>query len=327
MIRSLVAMLIVGVTAGSAIGQQQVGGTTPQQNAAVPQGDAWFPDKTELLRRIALYEAAERSAEAAHAGTESMVKIYATLAVLYEDASMYSRSEEVMRREIAMLRSGPQEPLAEAMGHLAVVHIGMGKMREAEKDATVALRIREGLGDPVGIAKAWSDLADIYIKQGHYKPAFDYAQKAMAVLADNPKVEVVDRVVVRQTLAHALCGLKQCAQAIPILKAALELEKSRYGEDSLMVGSGYFLLGHAAWKAGDMQNAAAWMLRGTTRMKVDLGWGHVIYLNAMTEYARFLRERGQTEAAASAEREVKMANAVVDARSLAKSPSAFAGSR
>jgi hypothetical protein len=58
-------------------------------------------------------------------------------------------------------------------------------------------------------------------------------------------------------------------------------------------------------------------------MKVELGWGHTIYLNAMTQYAKFLRERGQMEAATTAEREIKMANAVVDARTLSASPNAF----
>jgi tetratricopeptide (TPR) repeat protein len=147
-----------------------------------------FPDKPELLRRIALYEAAERSAERAHPGMESMVRIYSNLAALYEDACMYSRSEEVMHREIAMLRSGPQDELADAIGHLAVLHIAMGEMRQAEKDDFEALRIRESMGDPVGVALTWTGLADVDIKQRHYKQALDYAQRAMAVLAENPKV-------------------------------------------------------------------------------------------------------------------------------------------
>ena len=78
-----------------------------------------------------------------------------------------------------------------------------------------------------------------------------------------------------------------------------------------------------------MADAAEWMAQGIARMKVDLGWGHVIYLNAVRLYAQFLRQSGQTEQAEAAEREIKMVNAVVDARSLAPTVSAFAapGSR
>ena len=59
------------------------------------------------------------------------------------------------------------------------------------------------------------------------------------------------------------------------------------------------------------------MARGTARMKVDLGWGHAVYINVMSDYAQFLRERGQLEAAAVAQREVRQAQSVVDVRSLA----------
>jgi tetratricopeptide (TPR) repeat protein len=309
---ALMTVVVIGL-AGVPANGQQAGGGAPQTAAGLGGSDAVFPDKPELLRRIALYEAAERSAERAHPGMESMVRIYSNLAALYEDACMYSRSEEVMHREIAMLRSGPQDELADAIGHLAVLHIAMGEMRQAEKDDFEALRIRESMGDPVGVALTWTGLADVDIKQRHYKQALDYAQRVMAVLAENPKV----------------CGLKECGQAIPILKDAIEMEKSSYGADSLMVGTGYLSSRIHILANGDMEDAAELMARGTARMKVDLGWGHTIYLNAMTQYARFLRQRGQKEAAATAEREIKMANAVVDARSLTTSSSAFAaaGSR
>lgn len=184
---ALMTVVVIGL-AGVPANGQQAGGGAPQTAAGLGGSDAVFPDKPELLRRIALYEAAERSAERAHPGMESMVRIYSNLAALYEDACMYSRSEEVMHREIAMLRSGPQDELADAIGHLAVLHIAMGEMRQAEKDDFEALRIRESMGDPVGVALTWTGLADVDIKQRHYKQALDYAQRAMAVLAENPKV-------------------------------------------------------------------------------------------------------------------------------------------
>ena len=161
-----------------------------------------------------------------------------------------------MRREIAMLRSGPQDELAEAIGRLAVLHIAMGDLREAEKNELEALRIREGAGDPVGTALTWNDLAEVYIKEKQFKKALEYAEKATPVLADNPKVDVADRIAVRQTLGLALCGLKQCGQAIQLLKDALQLEKTNYGADSLFVGAGNFLLGYTYWQNGDMNEAA-----------------------------------------------------------------------
>ena|ERR1017187_4867739 len=118
MIRSLIAVLMIGLAGVQATGQP-AGGNAPQAS----QSDAVFPDRPELLRRIGLYEAAERSAEASPTGTENLVKIDANLAALYEDAGMYPKAENLMRRWISLLRSGPQDELAEAISHLAVLHI------------------------------------------------------------------------------------------------------------------------------------------------------------------------------------------------------------
>jgi tetratricopeptide (TPR) repeat protein len=322
MIRSFGLMsCVMAVGLVPAMGQPAGSGT--QTAVSSIHSDAAFPSKAELLRRIALYENAERSAERTRPGLDSVVKIYSNLAGLYEDAGMYAQSEDQMHREIAMLRNGPQDELAEAVGHLAVLHIAMGDMRAAEKDDLEALQIRESVGDPVGTALAWSDLADVYIKQKQFKKALDYARRAMTVLADDPTVDVGDRVGVRQTLAYALCGLKQCGQAIPMLKDAVELEKSSYGENSLLTGTGWFLLGYAYWQNGNMADAADWMRRGTARMRADLGWGHVLYVNAVSQYAKFLRQRGQVEEAVSEERELRQMRSVVDARTLTASSSAF----
>lgn len=325
---AFIAAMVLGV-AGVSTQAQQAGEDAAHAAAGSARFDDEFLRKPEILRRIGLYEAAEQSAERTHPGLESMVKIYSNLAALYESACMYTKSEGVMRREISLLRSGPQDELADAIGHLAILHVAMAEPHQAEKDELEALRIRESVGDAVGTARSWSDLANVYVKNRQYKKALDFAQRAMPILADNPKADVADRVAVRQALANALCGLKQCGQAIPLLKETVDMEKSAYGANSLLVGASNFLLGHTYWMNGDMQEAADLMARGTARMKDDLGWGHTIYLNAMSEYAKFLRQRGQLEAAASAEREIKMANAVVDARSLSTSTSAFiaAGSR
>jgi tetratricopeptide (TPR) repeat protein len=326
--RSLTMLLAICLATVSANGQQATGaavqtaaGTVaaapPSVQTAPPGG---MPDHLTLLQWIGLYEQAERSGELSHVGTAGLVKFYYNLGGLYEEAGMYPKAEDAMRREIAVLKNGPKSDLAEALGHLAVVHVAMGDLRTGEKEQLEALRIRESLGDPIGIALSWDDLADIYVKKREFKKSVDYAQKAVAVLADNPNVDMANRLAVRQTLAFALCGVKQCDKAIQLLKETIEISTQNFGANSLAVGIEYYLLGFTAWQAGDMQDAGEWMGRGTTRMKVEMGWGHSVYLHAMSEYARFLRQRGQMEEAASAEREVRMAQSVVDVHTLSGGP-------
>jgi tetratricopeptide (TPR) repeat protein len=321
MIHYLIAVFIFAF-AGTFANGQSVGAIAPLA-AVVPQSKAEFPGKPELLRRIGLYEAAARKAETAHTDRKSLVKIYANLGGLYEDAAMYPKAEDAMLRAISLLRAGPQDELAEEIGHLAVLHVAMGELREAERNQMEALAIRESVGDPTGIALTWNDLADLYIKNRQYKKALDYAQRAMDVLADRPDLSTSDRIAVRQTLAFALCGVGNCEKAIPLLKDALELSKSSFGADSLPVGIDEYLLGYAYWQSGNLHDAAEWMGQGIARMKVDLGWGHTIYVNALRQYAKFLQKTGQTEAAASADIEVHQAEALVDARSFTKRPDTF----
>ena len=51
-------------------------------------------------------------------------------------------------------------------------------------------------------------------------------------------------------------------------------------------------------------------------MKEKLGWGHPTYLNAMSAYARFLRDTQHIEDAETVEREIRTAESVVDAHSI-----------
>jgi tetratricopeptide (TPR) repeat protein len=318
----LVAMLTTGFVATQAKGQQGDGNAAVMATAG-GKVVAEFPDKPELLRRIEVWEALARKAEARHADTASLVKIYSGLGTLYEYAAMYPKAEDAVQREVSLLRTGPQDQLADALGHLATLHVAMGESREAEKEQLGALRVRESVRDPVGTALTWNDLADFYVHQRQFKKALEYAQKAMDVLADSPKVSTDARIAVRQSMAYALCGNHECGRAIPLLKEVVAMSKDTYGADSLQVGMANFLLGYISWQNRDMVNAAELMRRGTDRMKVDLGWGHKLYVNAMAEYARFLRQSGEVESAEAAEREVRKAQSVVDAGSFTASTSAF----
>ena len=114
-----------------------------------------------------------------------------------------------------------------------------------------------------------------------------------------------------------------------MLKDAVELSISSFGDDSPKLGYPEYVLGFGYWHCGEWGRAAEWLNRGTTRMKADFGWDRSLYLNAMRQYARFLRQSGQLEAAISAETVVNQADALVDARTLSGMAQGFrsAGAR
>jgi len=308
MVRILTA-LCIAVFATAALATAQPAAPT------APHLGPMFPDKPTLLRGIEINEAALEKAWSTHASNEILVKIYSNLGGLYEDASLYLKSEDAMRHAISLLRTGPQDQLADEFGHLGMLHVAMDEQGEAVKDQLAALRIRESIGDPIGIALSRNDLADVYIKERRYNKALDLAQASYDVLAENSRVAPTDRIGSYETLAYALCGIHQCDRAIALLQSAIQLASASFGADSLSVGLVTYLLGDSYWKNGDLNRAADLMRRGTDRMKQDMGWGHAMYLNAMAQYAKLLRQRGEVEAASAAQREVRQAADVVDARS------------
>jgi tetratricopeptide (TPR) repeat protein len=312
--------LVIGAESDLAAGQVD-GGSAPLGSARTSHGEP-FADRPELLRRVASYEAALRQAEVVHSPVETVVNLYLHLGATYSDLAMYPRSEQAMQRAIELLRSGPQDELAAAISDLAFLHIVTGELRVSEKEGLEALRIRERVGEPTPIANSWTQMAALYLERHEYKKAVEFGQKAVDVFDRASDAESVDPIAVRFTMARALCNSRECAKAIPLLKQSITLAEETYGKDGLLVGLGSYLLGYAYWQTGDMAGAAEWMERGTTRMKVELGWGHPLYVDALGKYALFLRGRGRTEEAALLEREVRQAKAVVDVGSLAARPAA-----
>jgi tetratricopeptide (TPR) repeat protein len=322
MIRFPQAILIIALFAQASSGQSTT--AVNQQNPVdARQSAAQITSRQLLLHQIAIYEEAAQRAEALHADRKTLANIYAGLGDLYMDGRMFLKSEDAMRRAILLLKDGPQNKLADEISRLSMLHSAMGMLKEAEKDQKRELAVREAVGDPMGIALAWNDMAALNYAQRKFKNASEYAQKAYAVLADEPSVPVEARIAVRQALAFSLSGMHSYQQAIPLLKDAFALAEGAYGEDSSHTGVEAFMLGYIYWKSGDTRNAALYMTRGIAKMKADLGWGQAIYVNAMGYYARFLRENGQTEQAASAERELSRFQDVIDARSFTGMSSAF----
>jgi tetratricopeptide (TPR) repeat protein len=289
--------------------------TGPPARATANTADAV---KQRVMRQIALAEAAVRQAEAAHESNVVLSKTYVQLGMWYQNAAQWGRAEGALEHAVSLLRppSGPDAELATAIGQLASLHVTMGKFREGERENQEALRLGENLGDPLQIARSRDDLAILYLAKQKYQKARDLARQAEAEFAKNVRADVLDRITTRFTLAEALCNLKDCPSAIPLLKAALEETKSAQLLDDFTVGMNSFLLGYAYWKSGDMSGAGEYMARGTDRMSLQLGWGHPAFLKALRCYAQFLHENRQSEAANVVERRIRQAEAVVDVHSI-----------
>ncbi len=319
LLQGTLALLLAGT-----VGATQLHASTAPQDAAEAAGDAPTEmDKADLLQRIARFETAIRNDEAAHANHNRLAALYTSLGNLYADAGLYLKAEDTMKHAIANMKEGPRNDLGDELAQLAVVHVELMKFKQAEQDEMEALQIRGSLGDPVGIAFTWRDLAGLYSVEHKFKKAADYGQRAYDVLGNRADVSADDRVAVRQALGYAMTNVKNCGQGILALKDALELARRSFGDLVTKTGYAEYVLGIGYWHCGDRDHAAEWLHRGTADMKADFGWDRSIYLNAMNQYALFLRSTGQLEAAADAQAVVNQAGATVDAQSLTRRAEGF----
>jgi tetratricopeptide (TPR) repeat protein len=274
--------------------------------------------KQELAHHIVLLEAFVRQAEAAHATDAELARRYVKLGVAYENATQWARSEAALEHAIALARHAPEPnaELAAAISQLGILHVAMGKLRESEKEELQGLKLREQLGDRLQVAHSWTDLSALYLVQHKFEKARDFAQKAVAEFVVNKQAGVFDKNAARSSLSLALCYLKDCPSAIPLLKDAIDEAKAKLLPEDFAIGFGEFLLGYAYWKSGDMSEAGRHMQDGTATMSRQLGWGHPSYLAALKKYEQFLRENRQAEAANVVEREIRQRLAVIDVHSI-----------
>jgi tetratricopeptide (TPR) repeat protein len=322
MIRFLIGVLLSVAACAQAICQSSTPPAQARHADAAPIQNSKL-DKADVLQLISVNETAARDGESAHADPQRIAVFYKNLGILYADAGMPLKSEDALRRAITLLQNGPRDQLAVELGELAVLHVAMNKVRQAEKEELQALQIRETVPDPLGVARAQSALGGLYDAEGKYSEGLSYAQKAYDVLADSPDVGLPDRIGVRHTLGFALTGMRDCDRGIHVLQDALELAKVDPGIGQMSVGYSEFVLGFGYWHCDDRVNAANWLERGTTDMNSDFGWDRAMYVNAMKQYARFLRQDGQQEAAVSAEAVINQAQSVVDASTLTDTAKGF----
>jgi tetratricopeptide (TPR) repeat protein len=323
-VRLVVGPVLALLLSTHAPGQQmsQEAGEIGQSVRVPPTAGAF---KQEILHRISLKEAAVRQAESAHATNVELSVLYVHLGLLYQDAALWEKSEAMLVHAVSLLRHTAEQNgnLAAALGQLGSLHIEMGKLGESEKEELEALSLRLAIGNRLQIARSWSDLAALYLMKRKFAKARDFAQQAVAEFVTNGKADVLDRMSARFALSEALCYLKDCPSAIPLLKAALDDAKTSMRPDSFAIGESDFLLGYIYWKVGNISEADMHMERGAAQMNMQLGWGHPVYFKALASYAQFLRETHRVEAANVIEHRIRQAEAIVDVRSLQTGQGAF----
>ena len=274
--------------------------------------------RTEALRKINQLEAAAREGESAHVSDVALANVYSELASLYESAAKYDQCEGALQRAISLFRHSPESrrQLADDLDNLGLLHVVMDKMRQAQGEESEALQLRQTLGDSLGIARSWNSQAGFYFMEHKYAASRDFARRAIDEFSVNEHASLFDRVSSRINLALALCSMKDCPSAIPPLKDAIDIAKAGFKPNDFPIGLGDFFLGYAYWKSGSSSEAGPYMKEGIAIMKGQVSPGNPVYLNALRKYALFLHKSQRAEDANAIEREIRLAENVIDVHSI-----------
>jgi tetratricopeptide (TPR) repeat protein len=314
MLRSI---LIPALLCASFLASAEDLGTTPYAGAPVREVSGVSSTDTG---QIDLLMATIQAAEKGHAPAYTLAPLYHRLSSEFAKLGAYTQAEVALRHASVLLRKGPPQQLAQVLTELSVLDVAIGDVHKARKDQMQALRIRKELGDARELALVWNDVAELDIRLGKFSAALSYARKAMTVVALDLSVSAHDRIAVRQTLGFALCGAGEARDAVPVLKDAIQLAQTAYGSESLDSGVAEYALGYAYWQSGEPATAGMWMRQALAVMKANRDWGSGPYLRFLTQYAAFLRQQGNEQAALSAEREIRIADSIVDVSALKRSP-------
>lgn len=295
-----------------------------QQMPQGPQEDAGAL-KQKLMNTAAAYEAMTRSAEQKHMAGLPLARMYWHLGIACEEAGEIGRAEAALQHAEVLFRQSDDKggELAETLDSLAVLDGVTGRIREAKKEELEALQLREKLGDRLLMARSWTTLGSLALKQNKFEQTREFAQKAADEFAENKDATFNDRLSARYQLGMALCGLKDYTTAVAILKNAVADARSAPMEDPGPVGIGEFLLGYVYWHSGDMADAGTYMKTGMERMSPQLSWGAPSYVPVLRVYARYLHETNSVQEASAVDRRIQQAESVVSVGALQSGTGVF----
>lgn len=279
----------------------------------------------KLLDAVAASEAMTRKAEQEHLPDLHMARIYWNLAMSYEDAGETGRAEAALVHAETLFRRSDTNggELAEALDGLAILNGATGKISAAEKEELEALQLRQKLGNRLTMARSWATMSALMLKQKKFDQAGAFAQQAADEFAENAGATFRDKLSARYALGMALCGQKDYATAVPVLKSAVADARSELSVQSAPVGIGEFLLGYAYWKAGDTANAGVEMKTGIDVLNSQFGWGAPSYLPVLRMYAKYLHETRNVAEANEVNQRIQQAESVVSVGQLQSNPAVF----
>ncbi len=197
-----------------------------------------------------------------------------------------------------------QKDYAIVLDNLGSLYVMSGKYDDSERCRRRALAVREALGDDLEVARGKGHLAEVHLGRRKYKDARQEAQEAYTAMIALREPEASHVVAALVTLIYSECELNQCKDAVEHAKTAVSYAGNTKPVDVLALGQAHLALGYAEWRNGIKDNPEEEMREGIRIMRSQELPTHPYVLSAMEQYRAYLEsEHRGSEAKEVAEQE------------------------
>jgi len=276
-------VFVLAVTSTSLIaGQSQTAG-----ESEVPRATA---RSAPLEQRITRETALIRNGEQQGLDPLKMGRLWAHLAIDYEDEAEFTKAESAYNHSLRILKPLPsgQADYANVLDNLGSMYLLLGNPAEAERCSRNSLAVREKIGDTLQIARGRWHLAEVELARQRVKEAQQdalAAYKQMVALRDLQTSDLVSALI---TLVYAECFHDGCTDGVAHAKWLLALARGATPEDPISTGQALLALGQAEWKAGMNDSAEQEMQESIEIFKAQGASGRTYVLRAMEQYRNYL---------------------------------------
>jgi tetratricopeptide (TPR) repeat protein len=216
------------------------------------------------------------------------------LGIAYHQQGEWKLAQSAYEKALQIL-SGQQAYAADraaVLDNFAQLYLEMGYPDIAMRMEGNVLSAYEALGDHANMARSCITLAGLEINEGHRRKGEEYLQRAQrqAKLARGLDQDFFAQVSSTQGWLALLGGDTEAA--ISEYTHAVELWAAAHGENHMLTGWGYMLLGKSCAQAGQYAVAIEEMRKGLRILEQSTGTSSVKYLAAETAYSEVLDRSG-----------------------------------
>jgi tetratricopeptide (TPR) repeat protein len=222
------------------------------------------------------------------------------LGIAYHQQDEWKLAQSAYEKALHIL-SGQQAYAADraaVLDNFAQLYLEMGYPDIAMRMEDDVLRAYEALDDHANVARSCITFAGLELNEGHHRKGNEYLKRALreARMASGLDEDFFAQVSSTEGWLALLGG--DATAAISEYTHAVELWAAAHGENHMLTGWGYMLLGKSYAQAGRNAIALEEMRKGLRILEQSTGTNSVKYLAAEIAYAEVLDRSGaHTEAA------------------------------